>query len=221
MLVRNPFFKKIELAESDEKSASYGGIALKSLWFWLLTFAGMAVYFFVPLPTEINTVMIACLTTGIIVVAICPLLTYFFPLTAPVTGSLYSIVQGFILAMLCKVFLQEYGAFIWIAIGITALIFIIMLILYFFVKPNKKFAAVALAIFIASIIGSAAIFISSFFTTALTNLFWGNGPIAIIVAALALLFAAVNLVFEFDFTKNIVKDGAKKNTNGYPLMDFL
>lgn len=208
MLVRNPFFTKIRLAESEEAAASYGGITWKSLWFWLLCFGGAEAYFLMPL--TMGTAML--LAGGLVAAVICPLLSYWFPLATSVTGSLYSAVQGFLLALVCQNYAKEYGGLIWLAAAATALVCITMLALYTggVVKVNHRFRDVLLTLFLVSVIGSAVVLASSFFTTALTDLLWENGAISIAVTVGALLLAAVNLVFECDFAKRLVKDGACK-----------
>lgn len=208
MLVHNPFFKKIQLAKKGQPSASYVGVALKSLWFWLLCFIGAALYKFMPLTVE----GIPLLCAGLVIAIVCPFLSYWFPATTMITGSLYSVVQGFLLALICHDFIAEYDSLIWIAVGVTASVFFIILILYGsgIVKVNHKFRTVLLALFLLSILGSSVIFISSFFTSSLTNLFWGNSSIAIAVAFGTLLLAIINLVFEFDFTVKLIKKGACK-----------
>lgn len=208
MLVRSPFFRKIRPAQVGERAAGYASIAAKSLWFWPLCFAGAALYRFLPL--TIGTVPLLC--ADLVVAVICPFLAYWFPMTIIVTGSLYSIVQGFLLALVCREFAAEYGSLIWVAAGLTAGVFLLMLFLYAsgIIKVNHKFRAVFLTLFLLSILGSAAIYISSFLTTALTGLFLGDGPVAIAVAVGALLLAVINLVFEFDFTAKLVRGSAGK-----------
>lgn len=208
MLTRNPFYKKIEPAGSGEAAASYGGIAFRCIWFWLLCAAGIAVYFIVPT----GEIPPAVLLGGACVAIICPFLTYWFPATASVAGSVYSVVQGFLLALICSKYASEYNGIIYLAVGITALVFFAALILYRsgIVRVNSRFRGVLLTLFLASIAGSGIVYISSFFTTVLTDLFFGNSTVAIIVSVVSLLIAAMNLVYEFDFATNLVENGICK-----------
>lgn len=208
VLVHSPFFQNIQPAEEGERTAGYTGIAAKSLWFWLLCLAGAALYRFLPL--TMGAVPLLC--AGLVITVACPFLAYWFPMTTIVTGSLYSVVQGFLLALVCREFAAEYGPLIWVAVAVTAGAFLLMLVLYGSgaVKVNHKLRAAFLTLFLLSVLGSGAVCISSFFTTALTSLFWGSGPIAIAVAVGSLLLAVINLVFEFDFTVKLVRGGARK-----------
>lgn len=205
---RNPFYKAVKKAESSESAASYGGIVAKCAWFWVLCFAGVAAYFFLPKGIISGPTLIAL----VIAALFCPFLTYWFPSLTPVTGSIYSVLQGFAVAFICTQYAKEYAGLVYIAVGITALVFFIVLFLYSsgMIKLNQKFRGVVLALFLASIAGSVIFFISSFFTTALTSVFLGNGPIAIIVSVISLLFSVLNLIFEFDFATRLVKNRLHK-----------
>lgn len=200
------FFETFNQRRRESGPAGYAGIAAKSLWFWLLCFAGAVLYQVLPL--TIGAVPLLC--AGLVIAVVCPFLAYWFPMTTIVTGTLYSVVQGFLLALVCREFAAEYGPLIWVAVGVTAGAFLMMLVLYGsgIVKVDHKFRDAFLTLFLLSLLGSGAVYISSFFTTALTSLFWGNGPIAIAVAVGTLLLAVINLVFEFDFTVRLVRGGA-------------
>lgn len=203
MLTRNPFYKKITVANNGEAVASYNGIALRCLWFWMLCAIGIAAFLFIPL----ETVPPALLLGGACIALICPFLTYWFPRTAAIAGSLYSVVLGFLVSMLCTQYAKEFEGIVYLALGITALVFFVALTLYRsgIIKVNHKFRGILLTLFLASIAGSTIVYISSFFTTALTDVFYGNGSIAILVSVLSLLIASMNLVFEFDFATNLVE----------------
>ena len=208
MLIRNPFFKKIQLTNRNEAAASYKGIALKSLWYWVLCLGGVLAYCFLPLTAETSLLLGA----GVLIAVICPIITYCFPMTACVAGSLYSVVQGYLLALICQTYIKEYAMLIWLAVGITALVFAVMSVLYFsgVIRINRKLRAAFLTMLIASIVGSAIVYASSFFTNALINIFSESGTIYVAVTVGALLIAVINLVFEFDFTVGLVSDGACK-----------
>lgn len=208
MLTRNPFYKKIETAKYGEASASYGGIAIRCLWFWLLCGIGISLYFLVPIHAFPPSTFII----GASIAFICPFLTYWFPSTASIAGSLYSVVLGFLLAFICNEYAKTYRGIIYLAIGITVLVFFIALFLYRsgIIKVNRKFRAILLTLFLTSIAGSGILYISSFFTTKLTDIFYGDGSLAIIVSFISLLIATINLIFEFDFATNLVENGIRK-----------
>lgn len=208
MMTRNPFYKKIEKAKNDEERVSYSGIAIKCLWYWILCAAGIAAYYFVP----IQNIPIPVLIAGACVAIVCPILTYFVPTAAAIFGSLYSVVMGFAIAAICNVYAASYVDLVYIAVAITVLVFIIVLLLYRtgLIKVGHKFKAIFLTLFFASVLASGGVYISSFFTDTLTNLFWGDGGLAIVVAAVSLLFAVINLVMEFDFATKLVEQGMCK-----------
>lgn len=208
MLTRNPFYKKIQVANGGEAVASYGGIALRCLWYWMLCAVGIAAFIFVPL----ETIPPALLLGGACIALICPLLTYWIPQTASIAGSVYSVVLGFLVAMICSEYAKEFTGIVYLALGITALVFFVALMLYRsgIIKVNHKFRGVLLTLFLASIAGSTLVYMSSFFTTVFTDVFYGNGSLAIIVSILSLLIASMNLVFEFDFATSLVNRKIQK-----------
>lgn len=203
MLTRNPFFKKIEVACRGEASASYNGIAVRCLWFWMLCAVGIVGFFVVP----IETLPPSLLLSSACIVLICPFLTYWFPKTTFVAGSAYSVVLGFLVALLCKEYAKEYTGIIYLALGITVLVFFVALFLYRsgIIKVNRKFRGILLTLFLASVAGSVIVYISSFFTTILTDILYGNGATAILVSIASLIIASMNLVFEFDFATRLVE----------------
>lgn len=207
-MIRNPFFQKIEQARSGDLAASYGGIAIKCLWYWLLCAGGVAAFFYVPL----NVSSMPLLIIGAAIAIICPFLTFWFPSTSMVAGSLYSVVQGYLLVLICKMYAKEYTSIVYLAAGITILVFLLILFLYRtgIIHVNQKFRGIVLALFLASAAASTIVYVSSFFTPVLINLFRGNSSIAILVTAAALIIAVLNLVYEFDFATRIVKGGMCK-----------
>lgn len=208
MLTRNPFWSKMEVATDGDAAASYRGIVLKCLWYWGLCLAGVAAYFLVP----VETIPIPVLIGSVVIALVCPFITYWMPSTSAVAGSLYSVVQGFLLALVSVVYAKSYTAIVLLAFGITALVFFTVLFLYAngIVKVNRKFRGVILAIFLASVAGSAIVYMSSFFTDTLTNIFVGDGTVALLVTVASLVITVLNLVYEFDFATRMVTEGIHK-----------
>ncbi|MDO5027334.1 MAG: Bax inhibitor-1/YccA family protein [Tissierellia bacterium] len=208
MLIRNPFFRKFQLAKDQKSSASYKGIAVKGLFFWVLCLTGLIAYYHFPISLENSPILL----TGIILAVVCPLIAYIFPMTTSITGSVYSLLQGYLLGVVFDSYFQAYMGLMWLAIGITILVFTVLAFLYLrgIIKPNQKFKAVFLGLFLASLIGSAGIYASSFFTDILINFFHSHTMIAIGISVISLFLAIINLVFEFDFTLKLISKGAHK-----------
>lgn len=114
--------------------------------------------------------------------------------------------------MICREYVNEYTGIVYLAGGVTVLVFLTILFLYRskIIKVNQKFCGVVLALFFVSILGSGVVFISSFFTTALTEILFGNGPIAMFVTLASLFIATLSLVFEFNYATQLVQQGMCK-----------
>ncbi|GKX30262.1 membrane protein [Vallitalea longa] len=208
----NPYFKKI----SDEhnisgKPASYGSIAIKVLFFLLLTGAGVCAYVFNVVPEEyINYALIGA---GVITM-ITSLINFFNPKGTPIFGSLFCIAEGFLVGWLCQVYSVFYYGVVPIAIGVTFVVILVMLFLYAtrIIKVGQRFRAVVSTLFLTSFILYGLVFVSSFFTNAITSLVWGNSGFGIAISAGALLLAALNLVVDYDNIAQCVKN---KYSNRY------
>lgn len=202
MLVHNPFIKKMQLATMNEAAATYKGIFLKSFWYWCLCLLGILSYYYLP----INSISIPVFVIGIVLAIICPIIVYFIPNSAFVGGSLYSTIQGYLIALFVGTYMVDYEIYVWLAVGITALISFVLFILYMkrIIRVNQKIRAIVLSIFIVSSLLSLIVYASSFYTNAITNLFYTDGILSIIIVVSMLIIAIINLVFEFDYAVQIV-----------------
>lgn len=208
MKTKNIFFKKIASSSYGEASASYGGIAVRTLWFWIVCFAGLATYLWAPITIATGPLLLA----GAITAIACSILSYLLPMASPLFGSIYSFALGFLLAFICGTYASRYVGIVSMAAGITVLVFVVTLLLYQakIIEVNNRLRGIVWTLLISSIVGSGIVFISSFFTTNLTSIFWGHGVIAIIVSIASLLIATISLVYEFDFAANLVERGVQK-----------
>ena len=204
----NPFVKKYLVAGPGERTASYGGIAWKSVWFWLLAIGGVFVYFAYP-PTQENSHIFLVI---IAVTIISSLLTYWVPSATPFFGSLGAASLGYVVGFACVNYAKEYAGIVWIALAVTALVFFVMLFLYLsgIVKVGRRFRTIITTLFITAVAGGAVVGISSFFTPVLVNAFWGDGPFGLIVSVVMLLIAVLNLAVDFDYISTIVEKGMMK-----------
>lgn len=195
-MIYNPFFRKFEVAKNGEGAATYGGIAVKGIWFLALTLLGVAAYFYVPLFTNSLYLLIGAAAIAII----CPILIYWIPSTTPVLGTLYSVVQGYLVGLLCEQYAKQYSGLIFIALGVTAIVLFSLLFLYAsgIIKVGNKFKAFVSLLFLGSIIASGVVFVSSMFFPSVQSIIYGNGVLGIAVAGISLVIAGLNLIAEFD-----------------------
>jgi len=204
---RNPFFKKITFTSSGAV-ASYQGIAVKSAILWVLCFVGMGLFRLLPGSVPMAVALLASAA----VVLICPLLIYLLPGVAKVMAPVYAVAQGLLLAVVCQEYAGQYAGYIWIAIGLTAVVFLVMLILYRsgIVKADARFRTITMALFMSLMASGIIMLISRLFTTALTDLFLNNPLISTIVAVVCLVISVMRLVYEFDYVQRIVGQGAER-----------
>ena len=215
---------KIEERAYDEKSAGYGRITIKTAFFLLVTVAGMMAYLvmkatvFANQPEAIHfnykgfEVSTSVMQLGFFVGAgilaiITQIIAAFARRTIPVTGTIYSFCQGFLISFIVFTVIKGYEYLGILALVITIAIVLTMGILYSakIIKVTKKFRMVMLTLFgtmiavsIFSFIGYLIPFTRPFVASILGN-FWislGLTIISIIIASLFLIsdFATIDYV---------------------------
>lgn len=169
---------------------------------------GVSLYFL--FPPNVDNALLFLVVIGAYI--LCSMLAYWVPGSVPVLGSVAAAALGYIAAFASVSYAKEYANIVWIALAVTVLVFLVMLFLYTsgIIKVNKKFKAIVFTLFIVSILGSAGVYISSLFTSVLTDFFVGDSTLALIVAIGALIIAALNLAIDFDYIATIVTKGMKK-----------
>lgn len=202
----NPYFKKISDEHYvSENPATYGSIAMKVIYFLLLTGAGVCAYIYNIVPEEyINYALMGAVAITIVA----SIINFFNPKGTPFFGTLFCIAEGFLVGWSCQVYSTYYHGVVPIAIGVTFAVILVMLFLYAtkIIKVGQRFKAVVSTLFLASFVLGGLVFISSFFTNAIISLVWGNSWFGIAISAGALLLAVLNLVVDFDNIALCVKN---------------
>jgi len=212
-ILSNPYFKKVSKQDdvNSGKPATYGSIGTKILFFLILTCVGVCLSIFLSIPDNfINYVLIGAGVT----VLISSLINFFVPKATPVFGSLFCIAEGYLIGWICQSYAKVYEGIIPMALVITFSVIFIMLFLYAtkIIKVGQRFKAVVSTLFLTSIVLGVLVFISSFFTDAISSIVWGNGVVGIAISLGVLLIAALNLVIDFD---NIAQSVKKQYSNKY------
>ena len=111
------------------------------------------------------------------------------------------------------VYSKMYSGIVPIALIVTLGVIATMLFLYTsrIIKVGHRFRAILTTLFFSSFLISIIVFISSFFTNALTAIFWGNGPIGIGFSIIFVLISAFYLVIDFDNITNAVNNRCDKS----------
>lgn len=220
MSFSNPLIRRLDREPNAQSNnpAGLGSIVLKILFFLILTGVGGFVAIKNPFPDyQLHILIGACA-----VAVIFPIVGMFAKNLAFVLGSIYSFSQGIIVTFLSMQYASFYHGIIPIAVGITVFIFLLTLTLYAtgIITVNQKFRSIVKTLFIGSILISGIVFISSFFTNTLTNIFLGNGAISIGISVLMVIVASASMIIDFDTIAMTVKYGKDKRLEWFAAFGF-
>lgn len=214
--MNNPMICKLsrieEKASSQEDSATYGGVAIKTLFFLVLTGIGVAAYLLNPFNIQSNMVVFF-VVLGITILA--PIICWFAKSLSPILGALYSLGQGFSIAASSALYAGEYTNIVYYAVAITFLLIVVMLVLYGtgIIKVGKKFRTVVSTLFFVSFFGGLAVFASAFIfpnNPLVALVYSSDGPLAIIGALIGVIIATLFLAVDFDNIKRMVTEKLPK-----------
>ncbi len=152
-------------AAPDEKAAGYGRITVKTAYFLLMTVVGMLAYLTLnqlvfsgqaqtlsiaykgfTFTTSVMTIIFAAVA-GVLAI-ITQLIAAFVPASIPVTGTVYSMCQGFIISFLVFTVIKGYEYLGLLALAITVVVVFTMSILYTtgVIRVTKKFKMVLMTL---------------------------------------------------------------------------
>ena len=197
----NPMISKLSKVEipAEERTATYAGITVKTLFFLALTGVGAGACYFNPFP-EYST---AFLIGAFILALAMPFLTWAVqPLTC-VFGSIYSFCQGYLIGSVSILYAAQYGGIVLAALGLTLVLVLLMLVLYAtrIVRVGQKFRAVMMALLFSSLLFSLGIMLLSLVWpyNPIWQIFMGeNQLLAIMCAIIGVVIATLFLLSDFD-----------------------
>ena len=225
--VINRLNKVEERAAYDEKSAGYGRITAKTAFFLLVTVAGMMAYLvmkatvFANQPEAIHfnykgfEVSTSVMQLGFFVGAgilaiITQIVAAFARRTIPVTGTIYSFCQGFLISFTVFTVIKGFEYLGLLALVITIAIVLVMGILYSanVIKVTKKFRLIMLTLFGTMIAVSIFSFIGYLipFTRPFVASILGNFWISLILTIVSLLIAILFLISDFAMIEHVVEN---------------
>ena len=221
----NPVMRRLDkVNEVDEANcATYGGIAVKTIYFLLFSVAGMillpilspylqtgqlfefSVYKF---PVSIYMGEAIALGASVILAIVFQLLAFFARPTTPVTGALYCVTQGYMISFLIFKVLKGYEYLGLLALVITVTIVLIMSILYAtgIIRVTKKFRMVMITLFATAIISSLLLLVGSFIpaTAGLVAQLRNNFALSIGMSVIFIIIAALFLICDFNTIDHVV-----------------
>lgn len=217
-----------ETAGLDEKAAGYGRIMAKTAYFLLMTVVGLFIYLTLdkmlfsqqPKTVAFNLfkfhVQTSAMTIGIfvgvsILAIIMQIVAAFAKSTVPVTGTIYTLCQGFIISFIIFTVLgDKYSYLGLLALMITIVVVLCMGFLYAkrIIKVTKKFHMVIFTLFAASVGISIFSFIG--YLIPLTRPFvatiMGNFWISIGFTLLSIVLASLFLISDFAMIDYVVEN---------------
>lgn len=232
ILKPNPIMRRLENVDehSETNSATYGGIAVKTIFFLLFSVAGIVIQVVLKpmlqtgnlveasiknFPISLRMTEIWVLLGVVLAGIVFQLLAAFAKPTTPVTGALYSATQGYLIAFLVfSVLPEDYRYLGLLALAITLMIILVMAILYATgaIRVTKKFKMVILTLFITVVGSSLLLLVASFipFTSGLVAQLRNNYALSIGVSVVFIIIAALFLICDFDTIDRVVKDKLPK-----------
>lgn len=231
----NPVVRQLNKVKEKAKpgeGATYAGITIKTIFFLLMTVVGIAGYYLAHLyyfstleqlnfMSSEGGIVVSYTVNELIFVAIALLITIVFPFlavflkkTIPVTGTVYSVAQGFLLGWTIHRCLQGFEHLALEALIITLIIVTVMAILYStrIVRVTGKFRVVITTLFatiiLSSIIGFILYFIPA--TSGFITAFFGNPLFSIGFSVLGIITATLFLLTDFDTIEKTVENNLPK-----------
>ncbi|MCL2556129.1 MAG: Bax inhibitor-1/YccA family protein [Firmicutes bacterium] len=215
----NPALSRVQrmYCETDSVgTAKYSGIALKSIYFIVLTFIAAVGSFIgsVFLIEQGNIGLLIGLLIGSSIVSIvCAFVAILNPYATKIAGSIYAVAQGFVMGFTALMFWSlGFSGEVFSALFATIGVFGIMMILYAtgIIRIGSGFRKFMISALIAAIVVNLLMFIISLFSASLSNLFYGNGWFSIGISIIMVVLASLMILLDLDRMTQIVQGGLDK-----------
>ena len=208
-------YRRAGLAETSTQAMTIGGTVLKTaiLVALLLVTAG---YTWSQAVAGNAPVAYGLMVIGGIGGFIMALVTIFIPKVSPFTAPIYAALEGLVLGAISAVFEAMYSGIVVQAVGLSIGVLAVMLFLYGtgIIRATEKFkigviaatgaiCLVYLVSMIVSLFGSQVPYIHD------------SGPIGIGFSLVVVVIAALNLILDFDFIEQGVRQQAPKYMEWY------
>lgn len=230
LLRSNPVLSRLSkiTERSQDNAATYAGIARKTSFFLLMTLVGLVAQLVVmnamgnePVWQEITineqftlelTQKEAVIFAAVVILGfVAELLGIFVRKTIPVTGTLYSISQGYVISFLVFKVLNGYEYLGMEALLLTVAVVFVMSWLYSsgIVKADSKFRTVLLSLMLGSLAFGLLTFIGSLIpaTRPFVQSMMNNSFLVIAMDVIGLVIAALFLISDFSTIDSCVKEG--------------
>ena len=158
-------------------------------------------------------------TIGAFILSIC---TIFKPSWAPVTASLYALLEGVVLGSLSLILDRQYPGIVLQALPLTFGTLVAMLVIYNsgLIKVNHKFRMIMFSAMSAICLVYMLSWILSFFRINLPFIH-SSGTIGVLFSLFVVGIAAFNLLLDFDFIEKGQAYGAPKYMEWYGAFSLM
>lgn len=212
----NPVVRRLENQGfvSAEDTASYKGLALKSLYFILLTIVAASITFFsFVVLLEVHTnLLIGLLIAGPIIAFICAMIASFIPSATAIAGSIYAVMEGMIVGVVSALVDYLIPGVVFAALAATLGVFLIMMVLYATgaIRVGNRFRRFMISALLGILFFNIVVFIIGLFNGAVYDTIYGNGAIALIISVVMVIVASLMILFDLDRMTRIVQNGMDK-----------
>ncbi len=229
LLRPNPILHRMsKVTERDAaNAATYTGIATKTSFFLVMTLAGMIAQLLVKnafasepvwqtltvfekFTFSMNKTEVMVLGAVLVVGFICELVGVFARRTIPVTGTVYSASQGYLISFLVFTVLKGYEHLGLEALLLTVGVVLVMSWLYSsgIIKADRKFRTVLLALLLGSVGFSLLTFLGSLIpaTRPFVQQMMQNIVLTVAIDVIGLVIAALFLISDFSMIDTCVRE---------------
>ncbi|HDR4766393.1 TPA: Bax inhibitor-1/YccA family protein [Bacillus cereus] len=222
MKTSNPILKKDKFHKEKKNTSTMtiGGTIAKTFILLILVLSA-SVYSYVQMTQ--GTMKIPVLFGIIIVTLIVAFVVLFIPRISPICAPIYAVLQGVLLGSISAYYTMRFGDSIaLIAVLLTISILFAMLVLYAtrIVKVTKKFRAVVTVATLGIFIMYFIVFLLGILGVTVPYIHQG-GTISIIISAIVIVVAALDLLLDFDSIENGTHSGAPKYMEWYSAVGLM
>jgi uncharacterized YccA/Bax inhibitor family protein len=210
-MLKNDVFRK---ANAGGSVMTIGGTVGKTL-IMLLLLLGTSVYSYMQVMQ--NKMNFGVAVGAVVVAFVFALITSFAPRAAFITAPVYAAVEGVFLGTVSGLYTQQFGNYVILqAVLLTISIMLAMLILYAtrIIKATDTFRSGVMSATLGVFFMYLIVMILQLFHVPVPFLHDG-GTIAIIVSAIVIVIAALNLVLDFHFIESSAKYGSPQYMEWY------
>jgi uncharacterized YccA/Bax inhibitor family protein len=222
MRTSNPMLKKDKFHEekTNASTMTIGGTIRKTFIMLILLLASSVYSYLQMMQGSMKTSVLIGVAIVNIVVAF---LAIFIPRISPICAPIYAVVKGIVLGSISAYYTMRFGNSILLtAVLLTISILFAMLVLYAtrIIKVTEKFRTVLTAATLGILIMYLILFLLNTFVLTVPYIHQG-GAISIIISAVVIVVAALNLLLDFDSIENGARSGAAKHMEWYSAIGFM